>query len=43
VIAVDKDGRIIGLLKPSCWPAGIDNVDIREADILRVDLESDCP
>jgi 16S rRNA (adenine1518-N6/adenine1519-N6)-dimethyltransferase len=40
VIAVDKDGRIIGLLRTELLAKGIDNVDIREADILRVDLES---
>ena len=40
LIAVDKDGRIIGLLRAELLAAGIDNVDIREADILRVDLES---
>jgi hypothetical protein len=41
VIAVDKDGRIIGLLQTELLAAkGIDNVDVREADILRVDLES---
>ena len=38
VIAVDKDGRIIGLLKTELKAAGIDNVEIREDDILRVDL-----
>ncbi|MFO7713767.1 16S rRNA (adenine(1518)-N(6)/adenine(1519)-N(6))-dimethyltransferase RsmA [Desulfosarcina sp.] len=40
LIAVDKDGRIIGLLRAELLAAGIDNVEIREADILRVDLES---
>jgi 16S rRNA (adenine1518-N6/adenine1519-N6)-dimethyltransferase len=40
VIAVDKDGRIIGLLKTELLAAGIDNVEIREADILRVDLDA---
>jgi 16S rRNA (adenine1518-N6/adenine1519-N6)-dimethyltransferase len=40
VIAVDKDGRIIGLLRAELMAAGIENVEIREADILRVDLES---
>jgi 16S rRNA (adenine1518-N6/adenine1519-N6)-dimethyltransferase len=40
VIAIDKDGRIIGLLRTELLAAGIDNVEIREADILRVDLES---
>lgn len=38
VIAIDKDGRIIGLLRAELLAAGIDNVAIREADILRVDL-----
>jgi 16S rRNA (adenine1518-N6/adenine1519-N6)-dimethyltransferase len=38
VIAVDKDGRIIGLLKAELLAAGIDNVDIREADILHEEL-----
>lgn len=38
VVAVDKDGRIIELLKNELLAAGIDNVDIREADILRTDL-----
>lgn len=40
VIAVDKDGRLIGLLRTELLAAGIDNVEIREADILRVDLVS---
>jgi 16S rRNA (adenine1518-N6/adenine1519-N6)-dimethyltransferase len=40
VIAADKDGRIIGLLRTELLAAGIDNVDVREADILRVDLVS---
>ena len=40
VFAVDKDGRIIGLLQTELAAAGIDNVEIREADILRVDLAS---
>lgn len=40
VIAVDKDGRIIGLLRTELLAAGIDNVEIRETDILRVNLES---
>lgn len=40
VIAVDKDGRIIGLLRAELLSAGIDNVEIRQADILRQDLES---
>jgi 16S rRNA (adenine1518-N6/adenine1519-N6)-dimethyltransferase len=38
VVAVDKDGRVVGLLKTELMAAGIDNVEIREADILRVDL-----
>jgi len=38
VIAVDKDGRIIDLLRTELLAAGIQNVEIREADILRVDL-----
>jgi 16S rRNA (adenine1518-N6/adenine1519-N6)-dimethyltransferase len=40
VIAVDKDGRIIDLLRTELLAAGIENVEIREADILRVDLEA---
>ena len=40
VVAVDKDGRIIGLLKTELLAAGIDNVVVKEADILKVDLES---
>jgi len=40
VIAVDKDGRIIDLLRTELLAAGIDNVEIREADILRVDLDA---
>lgn len=40
VIAVDKDGRIIDLLKTELLAAGIENVEIREADILEVDLEA---
>ena len=40
VVAVDKDGRIVGLLQTELTTAGIDNVEIREADILRVDLAS---
>ena len=40
VIAVDKDGRIIDLLRTELLTAGIENVEIREADILRVDLEA---
>ena len=42
VVAVDKDGRIIDLLKTELLAAGIDNVEIREDDILRVDLASVC-
>jgi 16S rRNA (adenine1518-N6/adenine1519-N6)-dimethyltransferase len=42
VVAVDKDGRIIDLLKTELLAAGIDNVEIHEADILRVDLASVC-
>jgi len=38
IIAVDKDGRIIDLLRTELMAAGIQNVEIREADILRVDL-----
>lgn len=38
LIAVDKDGRIIELLKAELLAAGIANVEIREDDILRVDL-----
>lgn len=40
VVAVDKDGRMIGLLNTELLAAGIGNVEIREADILRVDLTS---
>ncbi len=40
VIAVEKDGRIIGLLRAELLAAGIDNVEIREADILRMDLKA---
>ena len=40
VIAVDKDGRIIDLLRTELLAADIDNVEIREADILRVDLNA---
>jgi 16S rRNA (adenine1518-N6/adenine1519-N6)-dimethyltransferase len=42
VIAVDKDGRIIELLRTELMTARIRNVEIREADILRVDLASVC-
>jgi len=38
VIAVDKDGRIIHLLRTELLAAGIDNVEIREADILQTNL-----
>jgi len=38
VIAVDKDGRIIDLLHTELMAADIHNVEIREADILQVDL-----
>jgi 16S rRNA (adenine1518-N6/adenine1519-N6)-dimethyltransferase len=38
MVAVDKDRRIIGLLKAELLAAGIDNAEIREDDILRVDL-----
>lgn len=40
VIAVDKDDRIINLLNTELLAAGIDNVEIRRADFLRVDLEA---
>ncbi len=40
LVAVDKDGRIIELLKTELLAAGIGNVEIRQADILKVDLES---
>jgi 16S rRNA (adenine1518-N6/adenine1519-N6)-dimethyltransferase len=40
IIAVDKDRRIIRLLGAELLAARIANVDIREADILRVDLAS---
>ena len=40
VIAVDKDGRIVGLLKAELLAAGIDNVEIREADILHEDVQA---
>lgn len=40
VIGVDKDGRIIGLLRTELLAAGVENVEVREADILRVDLAS---
>jgi 16S rRNA (adenine1518-N6/adenine1519-N6)-dimethyltransferase len=40
VIAVDKDARIVGLLRSELSAAAIDNVDIREGDILRVDFVS---
>ncbi|GAB6907719.1 Ribosomal RNA small subunit methyltransferase A [Desulfosarcina cetonica] len=38
VIAVEKDARITELLRTERLAAGIDNLDIREADILRTDL-----
>jgi 16S rRNA (adenine1518-N6/adenine1519-N6)-dimethyltransferase len=38
LIAIDKDGRIIGLLRTELLAAGIDNVEIREADILKTNL-----
>ena len=38
IIAIDKDGRMIGLLRAELIAAGIDNVTIREADILKVDI-----
>ncbi|PIE66655.1 MAG: ribosomal RNA small subunit methyltransferase A [Deltaproteobacteria bacterium] len=40
VFAVDKDGRIVELLKTELLAAGVDNVDIREADILRTNLDA---
>jgi 16S rRNA (adenine1518-N6/adenine1519-N6)-dimethyltransferase len=40
LIAVDKDQQLIGLLKAELLAAGIDNVEIREADILRLDLKA---
>jgi len=39
VIAIDKDRQIIDLLKTELLAAGIDNVDIRNGDILREDIE----
>ncbi len=38
VVAVDKDPRIIALLRTELMAAGIDNVEIQTADILTVDL-----
>ena len=38
LIAVDKDRQLIGLLRAELLAADIHNVDIREADILRLDL-----
>lgn len=38
LVAVDKDGRIIDLLRTELLAAGIENVEVREADILRTDL-----
>lgn len=40
LIAVDKDQQLIGLLRAELLTAGIDNVEIREADILRLDLKA---
>jgi len=40
LIAVDKDQQLIGLLRAELLAAGIDNVEIREADILRLDLKA---
>ena len=40
VIAVEKDQRIIDLLNAELVAAGIDNVDVRQGDILRTDLAS---
>jgi 16S rRNA (adenine1518-N6/adenine1519-N6)-dimethyltransferase len=40
LIAVDKDRQLIGLLKTELLAAGIENVDVREADILKLDLEA---
>jgi 16S rRNA (adenine1518-N6/adenine1519-N6)-dimethyltransferase len=38
LIAVDKDRQVIDLLRAELLAAGIDNVEIRESDILRLDL-----
>ncbi len=40
VIGVDKDPQIIALLKTELLAAGIDNVELRRGDILKVSLES---
>jgi 16S rRNA (adenine1518-N6/adenine1519-N6)-dimethyltransferase len=40
LIAVDKDRQLIGLLGTELLAAGIDNVEIREADILHLDLKA---
>ena len=40
LIAVDRDRQLIGLLRAELLAAGIDNVEIREADILQLDLEA---
>ncbi len=40
VIAVEKDQRIIDLLKTELVAKGIDNVDVLQGDILRTDLAS---
>jgi 16S rRNA (adenine1518-N6/adenine1519-N6)-dimethyltransferase len=40
LIAVDKDRQLIGLLRAELLAAGIDNVEIREADILKLDLST---
>ncbi|WP_419658767.1 RsmA: ribosomal RNA small subunit methyltransferase A [Desulfosarcina variabilis str. Montpellier] len=40
LIAVDKDRQLIGLLRAELLAAGINNVEIREADILRLDINT---
>ncbi len=40
LIAVDKDRQLVELLKTELLAAGIGNVDIREADILGLDLKA---
>lgn len=40
LIAIDKDRQLIGLLKTELLAAGIDNVDVREMDILEADIEA---
>ena len=40
LIAVDKDRQLIGLLRAELLAAGIHNVEVREADILRLDLNA---